>query len=144
MPTLYEELIYHKFEIIKQIIYDIRYLKIKVEGDSMKPTILSNDKVLINYSSVENLKVDDIVLYVEMKEMKLHRIIEIISDEYLVKGDNEDYRQVIRYSQILGKLTNDIVILSCSKKYTKMIENYKFEISIYNNEIIGIEVLLHG
>lgn len=57
-----------------------------VEGKSMEPLLWTGDIVIV-YKSDE-IRVGDVVIYKSRENYVIHRVIEIRSNCYLIKGDN--------------------------------------------------------
>lgn len=79
-----------------------------IVSESMEPTIMTGDAILVKKVKQEDLKVNDIISFQDKDFINTHRIIEIINNngitKYKTKGDNnkrEDKNQ-ITYSKIEG------------------------------------------
>lgn len=57
-----------------------------VEGKSMEPLLWTGDVVIVYRSS--DVKVGDVVIYLNRGNYVIHRVIEIRSNCYVIKGDN--------------------------------------------------------
>ncbi|MGC8975350.1 MAG: signal peptidase I [Thermoprotei archaeon] len=57
-----------------------------VEGRSMEPLLWTGDVVIV-YKSGE-IRVGDVVIYVNRGNYVIHRVVEIRSNCYIIKGDN--------------------------------------------------------
>ncbi len=57
-----------------------------VEGRSMEPLLWTGDVVIV-YKSGE-VRVGDVVIYVNRGNYVIHRVVEIRSNCYIIKGDN--------------------------------------------------------
>lgn len=77
------------------------YYDIYVEGTSMLPSILNNDKVKIQ--RFDTYKVNDIILFSYKNSIRLHRILKIENNTYFCKGDNSFLLEDIHLEQIIGK-----------------------------------------
>lgn len=85
--------------------YLARYgsLTYKNKGTSMLPLLRQDrDLFTIVRKSQERCKKYDIVLYKEKQEYILHRIIKVIPDGYIVRGDNTYRKEFRTDEQILG------------------------------------------
>jgi signal peptidase I len=100
--------------ILKRMI-ESNCCKIKVNGNSMAPTLLENDVVQI--VKANHLAINDVVLYCIEGKYVLHRIVDIFGDFIITKGDNNNFADhVITKDNVLGRLlVNDKVIYSCPK-----------------------------
>lgn len=138
--TIYKRLLNCKFEMIKEFLKQEKVLSIVVEGSSMEPAINSGEKIVVG-SDLFNLKIGDIVLYMNEDELKLHRIIDVKENGfYTLKGDNEDYCEDIHICRFLGKKVNQIIPKSYMGKIKYNVADYQLLMSIKNNEITDIEV----
>lgn len=86
-------------------------LVISLKGNSMKPTILPNQKVEIILFPYEELKHGDIIAYrYHQKHITIHRVKEIIYSEnemfLITKGDHNDFvdSYLVNKSIYLGKV----------------------------------------
>ena len=108
--------------IIKNIIKSRGSYSIFTRGNSMLPTIISDEKVTI--IEPDNLIIGDIVLFEICNELVLHRIVEINEPYLVTQGDNHPYSDYyICKEQVIGKMEEK--------------RNYKKN-SQYNSEFTGI------
>ncbi|MDO4662840.1 MAG: S26 family signal peptidase [Tissierellia bacterium] len=126
--SCFEKLLQLKFDSIKKIIEELGILRFRSNGFSMFPTI--NNGEIVNIIPVNEIKIGDILLYGIDDRLLLHRVIK---KGYLlcVKGDNEEIREYIKNSSVLGKYTN---INSDNINFNNI--NKKF---IFSNEIYSIK-----
>lgn len=66
-------------------------IKLSAKGGSMEPTIYHGEKVIVEQKSIDNISINDIVLFVKNNRFIIHRIIyrEEISEQisFLTRGD---------------------------------------------------------
>lgn len=137
---IYQRLLNCKFEMIKEFLNREKFLSMVAEGNSMEPAVNSGEKIVIS-SDLSNLKIGDIVLYVNWGELKLHRITEVKeNDFYTLKGDNEDYCEDVHICKFLGKKVKHTIYKSYTGKMKCNAADYQLLMSIKNSEIIDIEV----
>lgn len=127
----------------QELIHEIRGIRIRISGNSMMPT-LSNGAIVNVEDVIESgqLNEGDIVLFQRYNLLVIHRIIKIVDCFYFVKGDNEDEVDVIRFSNILGKVSlHSHVVKVPNGNYVIRTSNYTFEFLIFNQilEFIKIE-----
>lgn len=79
------------------------FVACSISGKSMLPLIAENkDKVLIEKSDVFDLY--DVVLYKAYDEYVLHRIINKDGNNYIIRGDNTLYKEIVNKNDVIGKL----------------------------------------
>ena len=86
------------------------YASLKVVSGSMEPTISVGDMIIIN-TKVDEYKKEDIITFKDAKGSYVtHRIIEIIDEGYVTKGDNNDSidQGYITDKDIIGKYVTRI------------------------------------
>ncbi len=80
-----------------------------IVSGSMEPTIRKGDAILVKKVPEEEIKINDIVSFIEEETNVTHRIIGVIEEEgekeYITKGDhnNAKDKETISYEQIEGK-----------------------------------------
>ncbi len=80
-------------------------VKIKAQGDSMYPTIKENSDVLTLVKPSEEIKVNDIALFIRKNSKAvLHRVVEVKNDSVILRGDNQWTTEKIKKSEILAVL----------------------------------------
>lgn len=78
-------------------------------GVSMMPLIRQGkDLMIIKSRGKTPLKLGDAVLFTRGRDYVLHRIVDIVSDGYLICGDNQKTAEHVFDSQIIGILTGVI------------------------------------
>jgi len=79
-------------------------LTMTAAGGSMAPTIEDGSEVHIQSSN--SYRIGEIVLYEsKFRDLTLHRIVDIgSSDSYFLKGDSEDYIEMVSRASIYGKM----------------------------------------
>lgn len=142
--STYSQIINLKYAILKQVLMDNEMIKIQVKGNSMEPEIRNGEKVAIYYAN-NDLKVGDIVLYNCGEILKLHRIIALKNDSYVVKGDNEEYSEFVNHENIIGKVVCNKEKKKAVEYYTEVVKrylgNYCLIMEFRNSELVKIEVL---
>lgn len=80
-----------------------------IVSGSMEPTILKGDAILVREVPEEDIKINDIISFVQDETNVTHRIVAITEEDgvkkYTTKGDNNNVedREKITYEQIEGK-----------------------------------------
>lgn len=123
--------------ILKQDLPTINgYGVLEVVSGSMEPTINIGDLVIIN-KNYDELKENDIItFYDDNGSFVTHRIVEIIDDEFITKGDfnNSIDQGSIRKKEVVGKYVLKINGLG------KLMAAFKSPITMIMILIIGILV----
>ncbi len=92
-------------------------VKLMVNGDSMKPLVLSGDNVSLRFTDGEDLRMGDIFIFLDGENTVVHRYIKkkFINNEWLYceKGDNCINWSWITSDLVLGKV--EIVYSECKK-----------------------------
>lgn len=77
-------------------------------SESMEPTIMVGDAILVKEVKEEKLKVNDIISFQDKDFINTHRIVEIVNDngvkKYRTKGDHngKEDKNLVTYEQIQG------------------------------------------
>lgn len=77
-------------------------------SESMEPTIMTGDAILVKEVKKEELKVKDIISFQDGDSINTHRIVEILEDngiiKYKTKGDNnkKEDKELVTYDKIEG------------------------------------------
>lgn len=77
-------------------------------SESMEPTIMTGDAILVKEVKQEELKVKDIISFQDDDSINTHRIVEILEDngiiKYKTKGDNnkKEDKELVTYDKIEG------------------------------------------
>lgn len=77
-------------------------------SESMEPTIMTGDAILVKEVKQEELKVKDIISFQDGDSINTHRIVEILEDngiiKYKTKGDNnkKEDKELVTYDKIEG------------------------------------------
>ena len=89
------------------------YVVISTAGQSMMP-MLRNRRDASEIRAVDGpLKKYDVALFLKGKQYVLHRIIKVLPDGYILRGDNSRQKDFVKREQILGVL----VAFQRSKKH---------------------------
>lgn len=93
-------------EILKELLRIHGKCKIKTKGISMKPMLITGDFVVLSAPDRE-IKKGDVVLYDGKDETyTLHRVIGYYGDGYVIRGDNNFFKEYIRRERILAYLVS--------------------------------------
>lgn len=77
-------------------------------SESMEPTIMTGDAILVKEVKQEKLRVKDIISFQDGDSINTHRIVEILEDngmiKYKTKGDNnkKEDKELVTYDKIEG------------------------------------------
>ena len=74
-------------------------------GVSMYPLLRHRRDTIIVTPSAERLKRYDVALYRRGDSYVLHRVLRVLPDSYIIRGDNCILLEHIKKEEILGKLT---------------------------------------
>mgnify|MGYP005839018657 CR=1 FL=1 len=91
----------------------MKYFKVKTS--SMFPSLIVSDKVLV--LKTKNYLVGDIVIYKKNDIIICHRIVKMLVDAFIIKGDNSLSTEMIRRDMILGK----VIMVNRSKIFPTII-----------------------
>ncbi len=85
------------------------YKNFVIVSRSMEPTIMRGDAIFVKESSEDEIKVNDIISFVEDGTIVTHRVVDIINqngiNKYKTKGDNNNTadKKLKTYEEIEGK-----------------------------------------
>ena len=77
----------------------------KTKGVSMQPMLTENRDLVIIAVPEGRLKPGDVAFYRRGKDYVLHRVIRVLEDGYLIRGDNTYVLERVPESAVLGVLT---------------------------------------
>ena len=77
----------------------------RTRGVSMEPMLRQNRDLVILQAPVSRLQKNDVALYRRGRDYVLHRVISVLSDGYLIRGDNTYSMENVPEEAILGVLT---------------------------------------
>lgn len=79
----------------------------KTVGNSMLPLFRDNKDIAIINSITGNYKVNDVVLYRKKTtdEIILHRVLNVMDDHLVIRGDNRYSKEYIPYEDVIGVMT---------------------------------------
>jgi len=77
-------------------------------SNSMHPTLKVGGILYYHKIDIEELKIDDVLVYQSGDHIISHRIVDITDEGFITKGDanNTDDYNVVKEAQIIGKGTN--------------------------------------
>lgn len=99
-------------------------------SESMEPTIMTGDAILVKEVKQEELKEKDIISFHDQGDINTHRIVEILEDDgiikYKTKGDNnkKEDKELVTYDKIEGVYQFRI------KGFGKIVEAIKNKITL--------------
>lgn len=145
MNSLYIKLLIKKYDLLKNAVEKLDYLKIKVNGESMLPAISLNEIVAITKVSETDIKIGDILLYISTKyDLVLHRVVDRKNSMLVMKGDNENFIDTISLNKVIGKMVvqkkDKYFKYNQEKLFESMVDGWKISLIIKNNELEKIEV----
>lgn len=88
----------------------IGYRTYTVLSGSMEPEFYPGDIVIVKNKNKTELKVDDIVTFVDDGDIVTHRIMKETEEGYITKGDNNEVEdaRTLKDENIIGKVLIDI------------------------------------
>jgi Peptidase S24-like. len=93
MHTIFEELLSHDGKLVY-----------KTKGVSMQPMLQQNRDLVIIQAPVCRLKKYDVALYKRDDQYILHRVVKVMPDHYLIRGDNTYSLEYVPDSDVIGIL----------------------------------------
>jgi len=95
------------FGVPKGLAYVLKtnYPMASITSGSMWPSLKKGDLVMIKgVQSKDEIKIGDIVVYINPKGFTIHRVIELKADTLITKGDANNINDApIAYSEVIGK-----------------------------------------
>lgn len=88
--------------MIEEQIRKDNFLVSEANGNSMLPLLHDGDKVVI--AKVFDIKKYDVVLFKKESHYILHRVINIVNNKLIIRGDNNVATEVIEKKDVIGKL----------------------------------------
>lgn len=117
---------------IEKLLSKDDFVVCNVKGDSMRPFLKEDDKVVIVKKN-RDIKMYDVVLYKRNNKYMLHRVIGINRDFLIIRGDNNIYKEEVKNEDILGILAgyynkNEYIEINdyINRKYYKKSKNTLF------------------
>ena len=77
----------------------------KTKGSSMRPLLHENRDLVVIEVPQGRLKKHDVALYRRGPQYVLHRVVEVLPDSYLIRGDNTYALEHVPDSAVIGVLT---------------------------------------
>ena len=90
---------------IEKIIADEGVFVSTTSGVSMYPLLRDRKDTIVVTPSTERLKKYDVALFRRGDSCVLHRVIEVLPDSYVIRGDNCIKPDHVKDADILGRLT---------------------------------------
>lgn len=88
---------------IEQELREHGQVLIQATGISMEPLLHPRKSSMLMKKPVEPLKVNDVVLFLRPNgDYVLHRIVKVLGDKYVIRGDNALQNEPVHEKQILG------------------------------------------
>lgn len=92
-------------------------------GVSMLPMLKERRDTIVVLKKESRLKELDVALYTREQDVVLHRVIRVLEDGYLIRGDNTYKDEYVKENEVFGVLTEffqaDKRILCTDEKYLK-------------------------
>ena len=113
------------------------------KGGSMLPMLKEGRDSVVICPKTERLKPLDVALYTLGDNYVLHRVIKVVPEGYLIRGDNCYFDELVKESQVIGVLTeyfkkNERINLSDKKylRYAKRrVKNYRVRLFFHRLKI---------
>ncbi len=90
---------------IEEVLEEQGFFMCSTVGYSMFPMLRDRRDIVVVEPVEERLKKNDIALYKRGDGYILHRVIKVLPDEYIIRGDNCYYKEHVTDDMIIGKLT---------------------------------------
>ncbi len=104
-------------------------------GVSMYPMLRHRRDTIVVTPCAERLKKYDVALYRRGGKYVLHRVIKVLPDSYIIRGDNCILREHIPNSDILGRLT-------CCYRKEREIKLNGFAYKAYSKIIVALNPIV--
>ncbi|MFU8793646.1 MAG: hypothetical protein ACNA7K_06435 [Acholeplasmataceae bacterium] len=104
--------------VVKEILLNNQPVELKISGQSMRP-FYHHQKTIVLLEKPKVLKHLDVVLYETSSQYKIHRIIKIMPDYYVINGDGLRFKENIREDQIFG-------VVIRHKTHQKWVNSHQF------------------
>lgn len=86
-------------------LYSEKEFKLRVNGTSMSPFLRLGDDIFVKHIEPSLLSIGDVLVIVRENDIVTHRLIRILPDGYVCKGDNTHVPDpVVKAEQIFGKV----------------------------------------
>lgn len=122
------------YKILTHALNEWEKIEISVEGFSMLPLISNGDVVTIQKTN--NYNVGDIIIFINNKNLLIHRLVKIKGNIFFCKGDNSLGLEPVLQNDIIGKaiLLNNQSIPPVSEQIIKLsfLVNRVFKNNKYN------------
>ena len=101
----------------------------KTRGRSMEPLLRQNRDLVIIRTPDGRLKPNDVALYRRREQYVLHRVIEAMTDHYLIRGDNTYTLEKVPDCAVIGVMTG---FRRKGKEYAVTDESYQRYVKFWN------------
>ena len=105
------------------------HLVYKTRGVSMEPMLRQDRDLVIIRIPGSRLKKYDVALYKRGKDYVLHRVIEVMQDHYLIRGDNTYAVETVPDEAVIGVLTG---FQRKGKQHDVTEQGYRFYVRFWN------------
>ena len=120
---------------IKKVLSEDGVFVSTTSGVSMYPLLRHRRDTIIVTPAAERLKKYDVALYQRGESYVLHRVIKVLPDSYIIRGDNCILLEHVKDEEILGKLTG---IYRAEKEVNMQGGGYK----LYSKAIVTLNPLV--
>ena len=112
-------------------------------GTSMYPMLRNRKDTIVVTPTQARLKKYDVALYRRGDSYVLHRVIKVLPDSYVIRGDNCALKEYVPNSSVLGKLTE---VWRADKKLNMQCASYKAysRLVTFFNPIVRIKLRISG
>ena len=112
-------------------------------GVSMYPMLRDRRDTIVVTPTQARLKKYDVALYRRGDSYVLHRVIKVLPDSYVIRGDNCALKEYVPNSSVLGKLTE---VWRADKKLNMQCASYKAysRLVTFFNPIVRIKLRISG
>lgn len=103
-----------------------------VSGNSMLPLLRDRQDTVVLRPKKQRLNVLDVVLYKAQDNYVLHRVIKVLEDGYVMRGDNTYLNEIVKEEAVFGVLEGfyrdgeyfSVIDKKCVKYAKKWIKSY--------------------
>lgn len=120
---------------IKKVLTEDGVFVSTTSGVSMRPLLRHRRDTIIVTPTSERLKKYDVALYQRGEAYVLHRVIKVLPDSYIIRGDNCILLEHVKDEEILGKLTGIY-------RAEKLVNMNGFKYRFYSRSIVFLNPLV--